>query len=970
MFLKILDKFKEENWNLEVTLQELRTQLADSQSTASRLESDHKRLTKALNNSLATAETQKTETQALSTQLAELKAKNETDVAQARKIQAGLMREKSDLQGDLDKMKAEVARASRRLGGRGMGSPLTPGHIGDGKDFLTPAHEEEAEDVFGIGTTGGMSTNRRRGDGASLLPYDEFGFEVDNSPDPSPSKSFNRSAPGSELEMLKERLAHAQRQINTLKGTLKREKELRIGYGRRLDENFAGEDLALEQAAQEDDGDYEDVEVSVERRPTPYKHGRGGRRGGRGRGGMTLIQRMGLAAQSPSEYGDGSDIPPVPSLPARSQDSDDEDDLTPQEPVEPEIGEEDDFLAPPENRTSVDGMDPAFANILRKTSTSSPHGASPLRQSVTAGRGARKSRGGMAYQEPRPSSLVGQPEALAAELGAGFGKELAEVGTQTDLVAAQVIPAAAVNEIAVQADITPLPKVLTIDTSETASQTPSPVFVSASTITDPYVGQTPIETADEVKVVDDSSTGMPYTRYGWSESSIGNTVPGDTTITRMTPAFIGEGDDEGNQTETGADTETDTDGEGYVDALQSVFGTTPNASRDDFHSVMTVSDREFDSGSDNSDDDSMRRTMLIARDVPSSQVPEPRVVEKIVEVPVERIVEKIIEVPFDRVIEKIVEVPVEKIVEVEKIVDREVPVEKIIERVVEVPVEKIVEKFVDREVPVERIVERIVEVPVEKIVEKRVEVPVDRIVDRIIKVPAKNDIPSPPPKPKVQEMSIQTEEWNPAPTTPFGFHRVGSTGQQFQFISPPPSAGPGTTNLPVNAPSPKFAKDSAATFGNIVRPRTAQSDRQSIDSAVSSILDDVPKSRVTSPAVDRSKPPMMAVPPPPRQPPPPGSMPPPQFLPDRRPVYSDVPPPRPSSPPPPELIQRATTPMGSVLSVPGRPGHVGRQHGASMPPSQTQQLHQLPSTSSFRSAANIGSYTQQQSGALVFITKQ
>ena len=401
--------------------------------------------------------------------------------------------------------------------------------------------------------------------------------------------------------------------------------------------------------------------MSAERRPTPYKRGRGGRGGGRGKGGMTLIQRMGLAAQSPaSEYDDdrhtalrGGDIPPVPSIPVRFQDSDDDEDLTPQEPVGPEIEEQDDFLDTPENCTSMDGMNPAFANILWKTSTSSPHGASPLRQFVTAGCGARKSRG-MVYQELRPSSLVGQPEALAAELGAGFGKELAEMGTQTDFIkppAIQVIPAVPMNKIAVHVeDVTPLQRALTIDTFEAASQTPSPVFVSASMITDPDVGQTPIEAAAEVKVVDDSGTGMSYTQHGWSRSSIGSTVPGDTTITCMTWAFIGDGDDEGDQTKTGAGTKTDTDGEGYVNASQSMFGTMPNTLRDDFHSVMTVSNREFDSESDDSDID------------------------------IEKIVNKVIKVPFDRVVKKIVEVPVEKIVEVEKIIDHEVPVEKIVER--------------------------------------------------------------------------------------------------------------------------------------------------------------------------------------------------------------------------------------------------------------------------------------------------
>ncbi|KAK6540809.1 hypothetical protein TWF694_008198 [Orbilia ellipsospora] len=161
-------------------------------------------------------------------------------------------------------------------------------------------------------------------------------------------------------------------------------------------------------------------------------------------------------------------------------------------------------------------------------------------------------------------------------------------------------------------------------------------------------------------------------------------------------------------------------------------------------------------------------------------VEKPVEVEKIVEVPVEKIVERIVEVPVDRIVEvpvekiverevpvekivttvitkevpveviveKIVEkeVPVERIVEVEKIVDREVPVEKIVEREVpvekiveierivekrvEVPVEVIVEKIVEKEVPVDRIVDR--EVPVETIVEKRVEVPVEVFIEKIV----------------------------------------------------------------------------------------------------------------------------------------------------------------------------------------------------------------------------------------------
>jgi hypothetical protein len=130
-----------------------------------------------------------------------------------------------------------------------------------------------------------------------------------------------------------------------------------------------------------------------------------------------------------------------------------------------------------------------------------------------------------------------------------------------------------------------------------------------------------------------------------------------------------------------------------------------------------------------------------------------------------------------------------------------------------------------------------------------------------------------------------------------------------------------------------------------------------MESVTSSGKDDTPRSRVhsTTPTVDKSRPPMMAVPPPPRQPPPSSTMLPPAFIPERR----DVPPPRPSSPPPADLIQRATTPLGSVLSVPGgRHSYFGRQHGSSMPPSQ-QGLRQPPSTSSFRSAVNAAAYAHQ-----------
>jgi hypothetical protein len=902
-------------------LQELRVQLTDSQSTSQRLEGEHKRLTRQLNASREATDSHKNESDRLRNELDGLKAKHETDVAQARKNAASLQRDKSDLQSNLDRMKAEVARAGRRL--PGLGSPLTP----DGtnlKDYLTPADRDD-DDVFS--TTGGLSTNRRKLDNSSLFPADGFGDDLDLSPEPSPSKPFMAAShPSNEIEALQQRLAHAQRQINTLKGTLRREKELRMDYRRKLESSpgFNQEDLP------EDDLDYEDGEdvdedgPKIQRKVTPFRATNGRGRGrARGRGGLSLVQRMTLAANSPSSEYDEDDLtpqlatppPPVPAIPDRFQDHDE--DITPQLEEAPDEENERESTSPPSNRSSVDGMDPAFANVLRKP-VSSPHGSSPLRQSITArsvrGGAPRKSRGGAAYQEPRPSSLVGQPEALADELGLGMAAvqaeglhdtkppvKTAEFGCQADfsetpapapepVVAPPPIHITpAMTDMAVQVDPIPepkpepIPEPIAVSTSERSSQTdeePTPVLVSASVNTDPEkqpTAPTMVESevqtpADEgVQIFNDAdlSRRTTLTEINWARSSIGSTAPGDSVITKTMRTFLADQAlDEGDGDETEPGTGTDTDGEGYVDAAQSVFGTTPSASRDDFHSLNTVSDNDFSSD----DDDDSLKASRIAR--------PPRTIS------------------------------------ISTVGGRGAPTTS----------------YGSKEASVEA-----VEPP-----------------PRIVHVEA--------PKPEVKEMSIQTDEWTPpaptlAPPSPgaFGLYRVGSTGQQFQFISPPAAAGPSSTILPVSPPSPIALRDSAATFGTITRPRTSQSDRrQSIESAISSI-DDHPRSRVPSgtPTIDKSRPPMMAVPPPPRQPPPPNAMLPPAFIPERK----DAPP-RPSSPPPADLIQRATTPLGSVLSVPGgRPSYAGRQHG-SMPPSH-QGLRQLPSTSSFRSAANAAAYAQQ-----------
>lgn len=869
-----IDKYKEENWNLEVSLQELRTQLADSQATTSRLTAESNKINKALAGSLAAVDTHKNESERLQMAYDELKAKHETDTAQSRKTAAGLQREKGDLQQALDRAKQEVVRAGRKLP-RGFGSPLTPSG-GPADSHLTPAPVRDDDDVFS--NLGVQSTNRHRRHDTGEI----YGIVDDNdsSPDASPSKTTGPSS--SEIEVLQQRLAHAQRQINTLKSTLQREKETRMEYRRKL-EGSPG----FVPAAGDDGDDDEDDEVEAaditKRKVTPYRAATRGRgRGSRGKGSRisALTQRLGLTAAEPDSGDEYSEeltahaIPPVPPIPAAFATS-----LGDELRVYDE-DEEDERELDTSNRASVasiEGMDPAFANILRKPAES------PLRQEVMSRSvrgGMRRSRGGAAYNEPRPTSLVGQPEPLAAELGLVLEHtpvETSEFACQTEPepeppAAVVITPPEVIRpttaEFSVQVDPEPVPvpepvvAPLPIPTIDTSTQTEiefSPVLADMAVQSDavpvPVIPQhtematqsdapvlvTPVPIATpQLQRSNPSMQTLKRTTLTPVDISKASTVNADNTITPgRSRTFLADHAEVAEQTEAETETESETDTDHYTDAPQSARGgnfTDMQDSREDFHSVLNQSDNGFSASED--DADSIKASRL----------------------------------PYRRS---------------------------------------------------------------------------GRVSTSAIKV-------AEPPKPELKEISIQTDEWLPTPAAPqvvppspgFALIRPGSVSQQqFQFISPPPTAALGSDMFPPESPVHISLRDS--TLGS-VRARTFSADRR--QSLMTSPNLDATRSRPMSTQVDRSKPPVMTVPPPPRQPPPQNSMPPPSFIPDRQ--GRDMPPNRPSSPPPADLIQRATTPLSSR---PRRNSDV-RQPGASMPP-LLSNMRQPASNGSFRSAANMaGTY--------------
>jgi hypothetical protein len=986
----LADKYKEENWNLEVALQELHSQQSDAQAATQRLETEHKRLTKALAVARDNADHHKIESERLQGAFVELKNKHETDIAQARKHAAGLVRDKSDLQQTIDTLKAENARAERGI--PRFGSPLTPGTKTD-TDFLTPAGLDDDSDIFG--TTGGASTNRRKLDISGMFGTDDLGSDYADSPEHSPFRKTFLAAnhPSNEIEALQQRLAHAQRQINTLKGSLNREKQLRL----RL-EGGSGTFIHDDEDDNEEYADENAIPVeskkSTKGHTTPFKVGatrgaRGGRGRGRGRSINNLIQKLGMAANSPaSEYNidDESNFdvpPPVPSIPIHFSRPEDEDDEVSQffgsgqdNGHQDEIEQEERVSRSPSplestNRNSVDGMDPAFANVLRRVPSNGSYAGSPLRQSVlersTRGGVPRRPRGGVPFKEVRPPSIVGAPEVLAAELGGvdsstmkpfntslsneveipeeeddgeeyirikkvekvDFGCQMeaseedrtiivqeptiivpepapvlvvhSEMGVQSDPEPEPVVlPKVIMFDMALQTEPEPIVAKLEIGIQQDAPQpiVPAPpVLVDYGVGTDPVLKPTLVQAETQTKDIQsspstispDSNRRATITQADISYSSVS---VGDSTVTR---SFLVHGDDEAlDEGIINDGEETETGGyteEDYQDARMS----TPS---EDFHSLLTMTDNDY---SDSDDDaESIKASQFSSfRDLPSTSVGRQS---------------------------------------------------------------SLASSFygdIPRSVSYETV----------GVGADLYEPPEPVIVEA--------------PKPEVREMSIQTDEWKPPAPVPVpavipaapvqsvkpaspGLYRVGSTSHQFQFVSPPPSSNgiplspAGLFGVPSPGPTPL-----SSVFRDPTGRRTAVSDRRqsSIESFGSSgtTADEVSsRSRVPSAtgstflvAVDKTKPPMMALPPPPKLPPPPTSMLPPAFKPERT-----APPPRPSSPPPPELIQRATTPLGSVLSVSGTKGVYNvRQHGSSMPPSQVG-LRQPPSTSSFRSAANAANYAQ------------
>ncbi|KAJ7821020.1 coiled-coil protein [Mycena olivaceomarginata] len=973
------DKYKEENWNLEVTLQDLRTQLAGSLATTASLTTKSDRLTAQLAAALQAAESAKHENERLSAVAEETKAKYEADVAGHRKAAAGLVREKGDLQGVVDRLTKEAQRAGRRgmLGGV-FGSPVTPnGAEGDG--LLTPAHGEE-NDVFG---TGVQSTRARR------TAYDDLeGDELLDSPDASPIPGRGEA---SELEVLRQKTGaraaadqHAQGDAAPREGgAAPREphaaqRERRVRRRRRRGRRGGRDGRA----------------AGEERAPPPADavQGRraGARREGRGARGMSLVQRLGMAAASPagsasSRFAVDRDAPPVPAMRLTDMDTVDpeesaffqggpgdisqySDDLPAEdEPYAEEAEAEEEEEDPRDRRLSVDGngMDPTFTLYgsadPNHSLTRTPSISSPLRQfSVSPaarprrgrGRGGR-ARGAHINGGDRPSSVVGAAGILAAELGEfaeeeDEGVERTEAAMQTEEQEKEVVERIVERIVEV-----PVEKVVEVEKIvERVVEVPVEKIVEVEKIVDRIV-EVPVEKIVEVDRIVEKLVEVPVDRIVEVEKlveklvevPVERIVEVEKIVERIVEVEVQRARDQGD---VGMQTDPSSlpTRERRTTLVPGRSPTvTPRKSGGAFLAATggDETETENETETDTEDYEDARGSLRLGSrdDLGSVRTADFRSAR---------------EGGFASSRDNFASSQ-EDFQSMHTLTDAEggSDAEGDGEESVKASGMRRPSSFYAPTTPARTYVEQGVD-PATPVVESAPPPPLPVVAPE----------PEPlPPKPEVKEMSVQTDEWTPppapvaavvrpstpaktvqtavqtapgsVPVSPASLYRVGVAGQQqqFQFVAPAVAAAAASAGLASAATS----RDSGAMFGNTVAPRAR-----------------VPSNEPLA-VVDKSRPPMMALPPPPRAPPPPGSMPPPNFIPDR--------PPRPSSPPPAELIQRATTPTyGSMLMLPGSAGKSTyiRQHGSSMPPS-AQSLRQPPSTSSFRSAANAAQYAQNVANA-------
>src|SRR5271169_4666951 len=104
------ESLKEENWNMHLRGQEIQSQLNAAVTDVSKYTIENTRLLAQTTTLTTAVEALKAKNVELSTNLAEAKTKHESEMSSLRRAQAGLQRDRSDLQRHVDELKIELTK--------------------------------------------------------------------------------------------------------------------------------------------------------------------------------------------------------------------------------------------------------------------------------------------------------------------------------------------------------------------------------------------------------------------------------------------------------------------------------------------------------------------------------------------------------------------------------------------------------------------------------------------------------------------------------------------------------------------------------------------------------------------------------------------------------------------------------------------------------------------------------------------
>lgn len=178
-FLEREDAMKQESWDLNIQVQDLKVALDTERTSAKKLEGERNRINKELAKSREVSDERKIQLENQAAELEKVRNLRETETAMARKDKATMQREYSDLQTEVAKFKAQALKLERAAGvSRSVSNSL----LGPDGSILEDNEEGSAAEQ--------AARRRTLGDGPPASPG-SFSEDFSNgAPGPTPSRAI------------------------------------------------------------------------------------------------------------------------------------------------------------------------------------------------------------------------------------------------------------------------------------------------------------------------------------------------------------------------------------------------------------------------------------------------------------------------------------------------------------------------------------------------------------------------------------------------------------------------------------------------------------------------------------------------------------------------------------------------------------------------------------------------------------